>query len=92
MYAPRCNKCVGKVIMTYGCGGSNATSIIIERYQYLIKKKNMVDKNQNIDCSSSFFEGRRPEIAEYGYSRDHRSDKKQITYEYLLELTRFRLH
>jgi hypothetical protein len=32
------------------------------------------------DVSSSYVEGRRCELAEFGYSRDHRSDKMQIVY------------
>ena len=30
------------------------------------------------DITSSYFEGRKAELARYGYSRDHRSDRKQI--------------
>lgn len=30
------------------------------------------------DITSSYFEGRKAEIAKYGYSRDHRGDRKQI--------------
>ena len=67
---------LGRAVVKVG----HAAPIIMERYQDLIKKKNLVDKNQNIDWSSSFFEGRKAEIAEYGYSRDHRPDKKQITW------------
>lgn len=67
---------LGRAVAAVG----RAAPIIIERYQDLIKEKKMVDKNQNIDWSSSFFEGRKAEIAEYGYSRDHRPDKKQITW------------
>lgn len=67
---------LGRTVVTVG----HAAAIIIERYQDLIKEKKLVDKNQNIDWSSSFFEGKKAEIAEYGYSRDHRPDKKQITW------------
>ncbi|PTD93641.1 IS1634 family transposase [archaeon SCG-AAA382B04] len=30
------------------------------------------------DLTSSYFEGRGPELAEFGYSRDHRKDRKQL--------------
>lgn len=30
------------------------------------------------DITSTYFEGRKAELARYGYSRDHRSDRKQI--------------
>lgn len=30
------------------------------------------------DLTSSYFEGKGPELAEYGYSRDHRPDRKQL--------------
>ena len=30
------------------------------------------------DITSTYFEGRKAEIARYGYSRDHRSDRKQV--------------
>lgn len=30
------------------------------------------------DITSSYFEGRKAELAKFGYSRDHRSDRKQI--------------
>jgi len=30
------------------------------------------------DITSSYFEGRKAELAKYGYSRDHRKDRKQI--------------
>ncbi len=55
-------------------------NIIIEKYQDNIKKNEAVDKNQNIDWSSLFFQGKTAEMAEFGYSRDRRPDKKQVTF------------
>lgn len=55
-------------------------NIIIEKYQDNIKKNDLVDKNQNVDWSSLFFQGKTAEMAKFGYSRDRRPDKKQITF------------
>lgn len=54
--------------------------LIIENYQSVIKKKEVVDENQNIDWSSCFFQGKKAEMSEFGYSRDRRPDKKQVTF------------
>ncbi len=54
--------------------------IIVEKYQDVIKQQGFVDKNQNMDWSSSFFTGKKAEMSEFGYSRDRRPDKKQITF------------
>ena len=54
--------------------------ILMERYQNIISEKGLVDKNQIVDFSSSYFEGKKAEMAEHGYSRDHRPDKKQVTW------------
>ena len=53
---------------------------IIEKYQQLIKKKGIVTKEQFIDWSSSYFEGKKAELGALGYSRDKRPGKKQITW------------
>lgn len=39
---------------------------------------NIDDKNLYYDVTSAYFEGNLCDDAEYGYSRDHRKDKKQI--------------
>ncbi len=54
--------------------------ILLERYQDIVAKEGQVDKNQIQDFSSSYFEGKKAEIGAYGYSRDHRPDKKQMTW------------
>jgi len=54
--------------------------ILMEKYQAIISDKGLVDYNQITDFSSSYFEGKKAEIAEHGYSRDHRPDKKQVTW------------
>lgn len=53
---------------------------IINKYQQLIKKHNLVSKEQFPDFSSSYFEGNKSELGELGYSRDHRPGKDQITF------------
>ena len=54
--------------------------ILMDRYQNVVSEKGLVDKNQIGDFSSSYFEGKKAQMAEHGYSRDHRTDKKQITW------------
>ena len=54
--------------------------ILIERYQNIIGRYGLVDGVQISDFSSSYFEGKSAEFAEHGYSRDHRPDKKQVTW------------
>ena len=54
--------------------------ILLERYQKVVKKYGLVDGIQISDFSSSYFEGKNAEFAEHGYSRDHRPDKKQVTW------------
>jgi transposase len=56
------------------------SNILLERYQSIIAKKGYVDNDQISDFSSSYFEGKKAEIGEHGYSRDHRPDKKQVTW------------
>jgi len=52
----------------------------VEQYLYntAIKKFNQEDKELYYDLTSSYFEGCRCIIANYGYSRDKRGDRKQI--------------
>lgn len=46
---------------------------------HLAKKRFKInEKNLYYDITSTYFEGERCDDAEYGYSRDHRKDKKQI--------------
>lgn len=49
------------------------------RLFHLAKKRfNIDEKNLYYDVTSAYFEGNLCDDAEYGYSRDHRKDKKQI--------------
>jgi transposase len=53
---------------------------VVEQYLYdmAVKEFNQDDKELYYDLTSSYFEGHRCIIAEYGYSRDRRKDRKQI--------------
>ena len=53
---------------------------IIEQYQKLLDKKSLVSSTQFIDWSSSSLDGNKTDLAQFGYSRDKRPDKKQITW------------
>jgi transposase len=53
---------------------------IVEKYQQLLKQKNLIDNKQFVDFSSAYFEGDKAELGELGYSRDHQPGKKQITF------------
>lgn len=53
---------------------------IIERYQDFLNARNLAGKDQNIDWSSIYFEGKKAEIGALGYSRDHRPNKMQVTF------------
>jgi len=53
--------------------------IVFEMYQDFIKENGLADSEQIIDFSSTYVEGNRAELAEFGYSRDRRPDRKQIT-------------
>jgi transposase len=52
--------------------------VLLDRYQNLIKKHRLVDSRQVIDFSSTYLDGSKAELGEFGYSRDHRPDKPQI--------------
>jgi transposase len=54
--------------------------MVMDRYQHLIEKHGLVDSNQVIDFSSTYFEGTKAEFADFGYSRDKRPDKMQINF------------
>lgn len=53
---------------------------IISKYQQLIKKNNLVSKEQFPDFSSSYFEGKKSELSALGYSRDGKPGKEQLTF------------
>lgn len=59
--------------------GSNY-KFVIEKFQQLLKKDNLIDIIQCIDYSSSYFEGNSSELGAFGYSRDSQPTKKQLTF------------
>ena len=54
-------------------------AILLEGYQNLLAKYKLVDKEQIFDITSTYFEGENAELARFGYSRDRRGDRKQVT-------------
>lgn len=54
--------------------------VLVERYQDVLGKHGLVDDKQIMDFSSTYFEGDTASLGAYGYSRDKRFDKKQITF------------
>ncbi len=54
--------------------------VIFQRYQQFLKRHDLVDEQQVTDFSSSYLEGRKSDLASYGYSRDKRPDKLQINF------------
>ncbi len=55
-------------------------SLLLERYHDVLIKHGLVDKNQLMDFSSTYFEGDEAALGTFGYSRDRRPDRKQITF------------
>lgn len=53
---------------------------ILENYQNLLVKHNLVSKEQFTDFSSGSFEGKNAELGALGYSRDHKPGNKQLTF------------
>jgi transposase len=53
---------------------------ILENYQNLLKKHNLVSMDQFVDFSSGSFEGNNAELGAFGYSRDHKPGNKQLTF------------
>jgi len=51
------------------------------KIQKKLAKKHLLDGEPVLfDLSSSYFEGQCCELAKFGYSRDHRADRKQVNY------------
>jgi transposase len=55
------------------------SQIILNKYQEWIQRQQLIDKNQLVDFTSTYFEGRKCPIGKLGYSRDDKRDKLQIT-------------
>lgn len=57
-----------------------AYPVLLERYQDVLLAHGLVDREQLLDFSSTYFEGEKASLAAHGYSRDHRPDRRQITF------------
>jgi len=55
-------------------------ALLIERYQQMLREHKLITKEQFIDYSSSYFEGKKAGLGKLGYSRDHEPGKKQLTF------------
>ena len=53
---------------------------VIQGYQRMLKNNISISKEQFVDFSSAYFEGNNSELGALGYSRDHRPDKKQVSF------------
>ena len=56
----------------------------VEKYQQLIKKNNLLDKQQVVDFSSAFFEGDKAELGALGYSRDNQPGKNTYSLAFVI--------
>lgn len=54
--------------------------VLLERYQDFLNDHNLADNEQFIDFSASYFVGNRSDIGAFGYSKDHRPDKMQVSF------------
>lgn len=59
--------------------GSNKEEIILDIQDVLFSTYNFEHTNINMDWTSIILYGDKSPLGKYGYSRDHRPDKKQIT-------------
>ena len=66
-----------RTLETVGCHEKSILTLLQNRILELYPLKNT---DSNMDWSSIVLYGSKAELGEYGYSRDHRPDKKQITF------------
>lgn len=62
-----------------GTLGRNRESIILEVQDRVLKLLDLPRTDILMDWTSVVYYGELPSLAKYGYSRDHRPDKKQVT-------------
>lgn len=60
--------------------GENYEEVIFDLQKELISSYNFEHTNINLDWSSLILWGTKAPLGAYGYSRDHRPDKKQVTF------------
>ncbi len=56
------------------------SEVFLELHHQFLVKNNLISKEQFVDFSSTYFEGKKPELGALGYSRDGAPGKKQITF------------
>jgi len=54
--------------------------IVMNKYQRFIKDHDLIEDEQIIDFSSSYFEGKQAKMGKQGYSRDKKPGKLQVTF------------
>ena len=54
--------------------------IVMDQYQRFIKDHDLIEDDQIIDFSSSYFEGKQAEMGKKGYCRDKKLGKLQVTF------------
>jgi transposase len=54
--------------------------VLHERYQQFVRENELADSIQLMDTPSTYVEGEKAELAEFGYSRDKRPGRKQINF------------
>ncbi len=55
-------------------------NVLVEQYQRLAVKHDLVSAEQFLDFSSAYFEGNKSELGALGYSRDNQPGKKQVAF------------
>ena len=60
--------------------GGNYQEVILDLQDILFSQYDFIHTDINMDWSSLILWGDKANLARYGYSRDHRPDKKQITF------------
>ena len=60
--------------------GENYQEVILDLQDVLFSQYDFIHTDINMDWSSLILWGDKAKLAKYGYSRDHRPDKKQITF------------
>ncbi|WP_321428874.1 transposase [uncultured Methanolobus sp.] len=71
-----CERTLYRVLETLG---NNRETIISNIQDEIFARYDFEHTNVNMDWTSIFFHGDKSPLGMYGYSRDHRPDKKQIT-------------
>ena len=73
---PRSDRTINRALERIG----KSYQFIVQRHQDIILKHGLVTKEQFPDFSSTYFEGKKSELGEKGYSRDNEPGKLQITF------------